>query len=562
MAEQKLSFKEFEAKLLDIEKQTVAAMREETMKAKTDRINRLLSNYGEFFNYYLGHYAKKKVIGPDGGVIEEKCKCAWFHIWAAHMLLSYPMLRLLWGLFRGAAKSVHANVGFPLFLKAHKELNFMVLAGQNKDKACILISDIQAEFMANELYKNDFGEQFSHGSWENGDFRTKDGCRFYAMGIGQDPRGLRDGANRPDYGVIDDADSLELSRNPDRVQELTDWVADGFMGCFDGPRQRFIITNNLPFVNQVIKLFYKDKVMGGTKVPIEAIMPEPGPGSLPQAPGAFKYEHKGFWHFLQADAVDAQGNPSWPEKYTAEWWQIVKNDRTYRSWMREYMNTPIVEGKIFKKEWIRWKAILSLEKYDALVCYADPSWKATANSDHKAVVLMGKRGKEIHIIKVLNRITSITTMVKFMYDVYESCDYKRRNAPFNLPLDGPVYVDFYMETNLNQDEHLKDFVAEGELRGYQLAVRGDLRAKGDKGDRIETYSANYERLFVFHNEAEKENPDMMKAIEHKLAYNKDGKTPDDELDAEESGKFFLDRRSASKDFEMRTGERDHSTHGY
>lgn len=571
MAAQKLTFKEFEARLLDIEKRTKESVRAESAGTKKRRVEKLLTNYGDFFEYYLGHYATKKVLGADGKLKEEKCKCAWFHIWAAHMLLNFPMLRLLLGWFRGAAKSVHVCVGFPLFLKANNEMRFMVLAGQNKDKACILLADIQAEFMANELYKNDFGEQYSHGSWEEGDFKTKDGCRFYAIGIGGDPRGLRDGADRPDYGVIDDADSLEMSRNPIRVKETADWVADGFMGCFDGPRQRFIICNNLPFVHQIIKVFIDDKLKGGTELPVENIMPQPKPATggirleapePKQAPGAFKYKYKDNWHFLQVDAVDKDWQPSWPEKYTEEWWRIVANDRTYRSWMREYMNTAIVEGKIFKKEWMQWKVVLSLEKYDALVCYADPSWKATANSDHKAVVLMGKRGKEIHIIKVMNRITSIPVMVKFMYDVYESCDYKRKVRPFNFEIDGPVYPEFYMETNLNQDEHLKDFEAEGELRGYQLPIRGDMRAKGDKGDRIETYSANYERLFVWHNQAEAENPDMKKAMEHKLAFDKISKTPDDELDAEESGKFYLDRRSRSKEFEMITIEREHEKNGW
>lgn len=533
----RLTIKEFEEHLRKIEQRTPVNT-DEGYAEKQERINRLKKDYRAFVRYYLPHYATSE--------------CAWFHAWAANELLNNELVRLILEWFRGCAKSVHADVAFPMFLKANGQLKCMALISQNFDKACDLLADLQAELMSNQRYINDFGTQYSHGNWEDGNFSTKDGCSFNALGIGQSPRGLREAANRPDYIVVDDIETQELSNNPARVRRLVDWVCDDLMGCFDIGNQRFIIVNNRPFVNTVIGSMIKEKLTGAKQVALNQLH------RPVKAAKAFAYQVKDLWHHLRVNAVDDDFNPAWPEKYTKEYWETIRADRSHRSWMREYMNTPITEGGVIKQDWIQWKPALPLDEYDYLVTYTDPSWKATAGSDHKAVVLLGKKGKEIHIIKTFVRQCSVNTMVKYLYDLHESLDIHRKERPYKFDMKAPVVCDYWIEANANQDLHLESFEEEGEQRGYQLPIRADHRTKPDKYSRIEAISPLYERGFIFHNSDEAENPDMLRSIEHKLGFELGNKIPDDELDAEEGGIWHLQRSVRSMNFQPRTGGRQHT----
>ncbi|MDN4015266.1 hypothetical protein QX233_22720, partial [Chryseobacterium gambrini] len=67
---------------------------------------------------------------------------------------------------------------------------------------------------------HDFGEQYNFGSWEDGDFTTKEGIRFLAFGRDQSPRGARENEKRPNYGVVDDVDDDDIVHNPKRVDKV------------------------------------------------------------------------------------------------------------------------------------------------------------------------------------------------------------------------------------------------------------------------------------------------------------------------------------------------------
>ena len=200
----------------------------------------------------------------------------------------------------------------------------------------------------------------------------------------------------------------------------------------------------------------------------------------------------------------------------------------YRSFQKEMMNNPITSGTVFKHTWIKWKKILPLRKYSKLVLYIDPSFKGTTKNDYKAAKLWGQYGTELHHIKAFVRQCSITEMVRWLYDLYES-------------LPPGVIVDFYMEANFLQDIILDEFTREGNLRGYQLPILADSRKKPDKFLRIEAISPLWERGFVWYNEAEQNDPDMLAGIEQTLAFEKGMRTHDDAPDADEGAIYFLQK---------------------
>jgi phage terminase large subunit-like protein len=200
------------------------------------------------------------------------------------------------------------------------------------------------------------------------------------------------------------------------------------------------------------------------------------------------------------------------------------------------MHNPITDGTIFRHDWIRYKRVLPLRRYEQLVCYTDPSFKSSTANDYKASRLWGRIGHELHLIDCYVRQDTVSGMVRWLYNLYES-------------IPEGVVVSFYMEAGFMQDLILDEFTAEGNLRGYQLPIMPDTRRKPEKVQRIEAISPLWERGFVFYNEALKDTPDMQVGIEQTLALERGSRVHDDAPDADEGAIWFLQRGSRQQQFQ-------------
>ena len=473
----------------------------ETEGERKARIKRLLANYSDFVDYYFPHYTDDPQTGKH-------TPCAPFHIKAANTIRKNRTIQYAAQWARGHAKSTHFDIFIPMWLKANRDLNVMVLVGKSAENANTLLGDIQAELEFNQRYIADFGVQKCDGSWQAGEFVTADGTAFFARGRGQSPRGLRYKEARPDYIVIDDLDDDELCRNEKRVKDLTDWVKEALFGALDVGRGRFIIVGNLISKNSVL-------------------------ANIADTKGVYVSEIK---------AVDKDGEPEWKEKWTKEEAEEAAAFMGYRSWQKEMMHNPIKDGTIFRHEWIRYKKVLPLHKYEMLVCYTDPSFKSTTANDYKASRLWGKIGNELHLIDCYVRQDTVSGMVRWLYNLYESTRDK-------------VAIRFFMEANFMQDIILDEFTTEGNLRGYQLPILPDKRKKPEKIQRIEAISPLWERGFVFYNEALKDTPDMQVGIEQTLSLERGSRVHDDAPDADEGAIWYLQRNTRQESFKPMFGAR-------
>ena len=463
------------------------------------------ADYAAFVDYYFPHYTQN----PQTGV---QTPCAPFHIKAANEVKAHKNLRAVYKWHRGAAKSTHLDIFIPLWLKCQqrREINVMVLVGKSEDNANTLLADLQAELQYNQRYINDFGEQYNSGSWEEGQFVTKDGTAFFARGRGQSPRGLRYRSHRPDYIVIDDLDDDELCENPARVKRLTDWVKEALFGALDGGRGRFIMVGNLISKNSVLQKISDTK---GVRV-------------------------------SQVNILDANGNVSWAAKWTREEVQAIEDFQGYRSFQKEYMNNPIVEGAVFRQEWIRWAKRPQWRQFEEIVLYIDPSWKSTQKNDYKAAKVWGKvKGGQLWHLRAFVRQATVAEMVRWVYDLYEWAQ-----------LNG-IAIKYYVEANFMQDMLMDDFTKEGELRAYQLPIIGDKRKKPDKFQRIEAVAALWERGFVFYDESQKDDPDMLRGLDQTLAFQKGMRGHDDAPDADEAAISILQKHSKITNFKPSFGKR-------
>lgn len=479
----------------------------ETQKQKLARIRNLRADYAAFVDYYFPHYT----TNPQTG---ETTSCADFHIKAANKVKKERNLKAVFKWHRGAAKSTHLDIFIPLWLKCQeeKQINVMALVGKSEDNANTLLADIQAELQFNQRYIHDFGEQYNNGSWEVGEFVTKDGTAFFARGRGQSPRGLRYRSHRPDYIVIDDLDDDELCESPARVTRLTNWVKEALFGALDGGRGRFIMVGNLIAKNSVL-------------------------ANIAATDGV---------HVSQVNIWDKNGNVSWAAKWTPDEVKAIERFQGYRSFQKEYMNNPITEGAVFRQDWIKWGKLPDLKKFEELILYIDPSFKGTTKNDYKAAKLWGKVGTQLWHIKAFVRQCSVAEMVRWLYDLYE------------WSIGKNIAIKWYMEANFMQDTILDEFRREGDLRGYQLPISGDKRKKPDKFQRVEAISPLWERGFVTYNEDEKNDPDMLAGIDQTLAFEKGMRGHDDAPDADEGAIWYLQKHTRVNSFTPSFGRRNNA----
>lgn len=472
----------------------------ETAESKVKRINKLERDYIAWFEYYFPNYAKKK--------------SAWFHKRMANYVIKNKRIKLLAELFRSAGKSVHIDMGIPLFLYlAKKDLKFMLLVGETEPKAKKLLSSIQGQLQFNNRIKNDYGEKFSQGNWADGDFATTDGVRFMSLGFGQNPRGAREQAERPDYIVVDDVDSKKSVNNDRIMRESVDYITEDIWGCFDSSdnsTERFVFANNN---------FHKNSITNRLKEYFKQVIKKEKENNKTSS---FK--------ILSVKAVKnlVSFEPEWPEKTTDDYWRKKYEQTPYRSFMREYMHTHIEDGAIFKYEDIQYKKALPLKQYDGLCFYGDLSYKA--NADYKALILVGIKGKEYHILLAYMQQKSRADCAKWLYNQYEEYSLDKFN------------IRYMIEGLFAMDEFVSDFDIEGEKRGYYIPVVADKRTKADKYDRIESLSGYFERKNVFFN-SEQKDENMQTLIDQFLAFEKGSKAHDDGPDAVQGAFKWLSQRT-------------------
>ncbi|MGE0931674.1 phage terminase large subunit [Peijinzhouia sedimentorum] len=481
---------------------------------KIGRLRKLERNYIDWFEYYFPNYAT--------------VKSADYHEEMAQLLIDNTSINLLAEIFRGGGKSVHLDMGIPLYLYlALGELNFMLLMGETAPKANKLLSGIQAQLEHNNRLKNDYGEKFQAGDWAEGDFITSDGVRFMSLGFGQNPRGAREDANRPDYFVIDDVDSKKHVNNSELMQEAIDFITEDCWGTFssiEGARRRFVYSNNNFHRNSItnrLKLYFEEQI------------------AKQKASGRVS---KTVFHVLRVCAVKdlSSFEPSWPAAGSAAYWRDKYDNMPYRSFMREYMHIHIQEGKVFKQKDILYKKPYFLHEYDALCFYGDLSYKATG--DYKALILVGKKGREFHIILTYLRQKSRADVASWLYDIYEILELRKYN------------IRYLIEGLFAMDEFTNDFDSEGDQRGYIIPVRADKGRKGDKFDRIEGLLGFFEKHLVFFNESY-QTVDQLELISQFLSFEKGSRAHDDGPDAVHGAFSFVNVRSAKQKSTYKFGER-------
>ena len=263
------------------------------------RIAHLEANPEEWFKYYFPKYCTAEP--------------APFHIAATKRLFAHRRWYEVRAWSRELAKSARSMFEV-LHLALTGRIRNFLLVSNSYDNACRLMLPFRMQLEKNLRIINDYGEQKVEGHWEDGEFIAKCGCSFRALGAGQSPRGTRNEAARPDFILIDDIDTDEECRNPDRIKQKWDWIEQAL----------------IPTVS----------VSGDVRILFN--------GNIIAKDCCIARAGKAADKFDIVNIRDKNGKSSW-SKNSEEDIDFILSKISTRAKQQEYYNIPLSEGDVFKE---------------------------------------------------------------------------------------------------------------------------------------------------------------------------------------------------------------------
>jgi hypothetical protein len=469
-------------------KRSTAFVKKESPLDKVKRIDKLKADPVAFCKYYFPMYFDPEDGGSEFG---------WFHKKALKDVKSDSDYYGVWEFPREHAKSVLATIFVPMYLKSIGQVSGVVVCNQKGEGAKGLLSSLQAELESNQLYIADYGEQYSHGEWTSGQFATKDGIGFWAIGKGQSPRGIRKQNKRPNLLIIDDFDDDEEVENEDRVNKSLRWLKGALFGAISINQRRIIMVGNrihqqsclAQIVGDVNEGDVKDEAVSHIKV--------------------YALENP---KTHQKDESET-GVPAWKEKYTRERFTKIFKQMGYFMTQREYFHNPVREGNRFKDSMFLFRPVpKDLSKFAIVVTYLDPSYKDGKKNDYKGLVAIGKIWNEsrnvwnYYLLDVWLRRESFVAMVKAHYEMVFALK-ERRIIPHN-----------YLEGNGGQSDLRVHYVTESYKYKEPMVPTADMTDKPEKKGRIDELLVLFENEFFFIDERLKGTPDYQTWKEQFLSH--------------------------------------------
>ena len=463
----------------------------ETEADKLKRIARLEADDEAWFAYYFPNYYKNKPapfqVKASRRLLDSK-KTRWYEVRA-------------WS--RGLAKTTRAMMEFTKLAMTGRIHNTLIISN-SYDNAERLSMPYKINLESNSRLINDYGIQERPGNWEVGEFITRKGWAIRAIGAGQSPRGTKNEEIRPDSILFDDIDTDEETRNPKRIDDKWAWIEKAVIPTVDISGTIFIL-----FCGNIIAKHccITEAIKRADKVDIINIR-------------------------------DKNGKSVWPEKNSEADIDYILSIISYAAAQQEYYNNPVREGTTFKE--ITWGEVPALGKFRFLVAYGDPAQSNKENKDncYKTVILIGQLDGKFYIITCYLEQVKNSKFVVWYFDLE---DY----------VGGKTQIYNYIENNSLQDPFFEQVLmpllfAEGKARSHYIGIAPDERKKPDKFARIE---GNLEPLnrsgrLIF-NEAEKNNPHMLrleeqfKAVDPQLSSHVDGP------DGVEGGVWIINNKIAS-----------------
>lgn len=475
----------------------------ETPTQKLKRISNLEKDIEAWFKFYFPNFYTHEP--------------APFHIRATKRILANPEWYEVRSWSRELSKSGRTMMEV-LYLALTGKKDNIILVSSTYDNACRLLLPYKAILELNDRVINDYGKQASLGNWEAGEFTTRKGVAFRALGAGQSPRGTRKDAIRPNVILIDDIDTDEECRNTERIKAKVKWIEEALI-----PTRSVSTPLLLIACGNIIAKYCCITEM---------------------AKKADKHE--------VINLEDKNGNPTWLKNTLAQIARI-KATISYNAFQKEYCNNPVSEGDVFKE--LTYGACPPIAKCEQVIVYADPS---TSNKDKqtgkgkasaKSVVIVGYKALQFFVYRIWLDQTGNSKFVDWLYEAHaylkeHKVDIKRVHIE-NNSLQDPFYEQVILPLIYNRAKQ----------NGFTLPITPDSRKKPEKFFRIEGTLEPINRLgnLIF-NIKIKDDPHMQRMHDQMLGVSETSKTMDGP-DALEGAVWIIQNRENKKNTTHRFGKR-------
>lgn len=427
---------------------------------KRKRIKKLESDPEQWFAYYFPKYCFAKP--------------APFQIKSTRRIMRAEKRfyqRRAWA--RGLAKSTRRmmEVFFIMFVKKLR-VNALLISKSN-DNAVRLLDSYMVNLEANQRIINDYGVQEKPGKWTHGEFTTKKGCTFRAVGADQNPRGAKNEELRINIVIFDDVDDDEVCRNPERVQQRWSWIEQAVIPTVD--------------ISNIYYIFFDNNIIAEDSLAVRA--------------GEYADDVE------TINIRDENGVSSWLEKNSEEDIDYMLSIVSYESGQKEYFNNPISQGKTFKE--MVYAKCPPLKALGCVIIYADPSpsnkdkptLKAKVQQSCKAVVVIGYYNMKFYVYKAWVDTVSNSTFLDWLYE--SKAFVGNATQPYTYIENNSLQDPFYQQVLLPM------IAAKDKELNTHLNVTPDDRDKPEKWFRIEGTLEPLNRMGnLILNIAEKENPHM------------------------------------------------------
>jgi predicted phage terminase large subunit-like protein len=269
--------------------------------------------------------------------------------------------------FRGAGKSVLLALARPLYQALNGKAPYFLYGSLAQKLAAQNMDYVRLELEHNPRLHSDYGEAEVTGpqsEWTVHMPRRRGTVKFEAFGIGMSPRGRRHGECRPTDFIGDDLEDAELARNPQREQNLWDWLMDEVMPALEPGRFRFTVLGTM---------FGPHCMMERAR----RLSEQPDEEGRPLAR-------------LFVQRVTEHGRTVWPERFPAEALSRIRATIGLRNWLRNYALTAEDPTRPFQPDWL-----LTYSPADAdpaqldVVAFLDPAISESAVGCPRALVAVG-----------------------------------------------------------------------------------------------------------------------------------------------------------------------------
>lgn len=471
----------------------------ENATQKLNRIARLEANDEEWFKHYFPNfYTSEPAPFHKKATKRVMTNAEWYEVrsWARDLSKSgRTMMEVIKLTMTGKKKTV-------------------ILTSATYDDAERLLKPYKTILEVNDRLKNDYGVQEALSGWSEGDFTTKKGVSFRAVGAGQSPRGTRNDAARPDLILIDDFDTDVDCNNPDTIEKKYSWLETALI-----PTRSISVPLLIIACGNIIAKYCCITEMA-KKANIHDIV----------------------------NIRDKNGVSTWPQRNTEALIDLAFRTMTTSAIQKEYFNNPIRVGKLFKK--VHWAKCPPLRACEHILVYSDPatSNKDNKNSSRKFTGIIGYRQGNFFLYKVwLDNMTQ-QTFVTNLYHAHDWVKSKKVDTFKNWIENNSLQEPFW-------EQVLKPLVKAVAkiLNRIPLFMSLDKRKKDDKYTRIEgTLEPIYKQECLYFNIDEKDNPSMQKMEEEFLGVAPNSKMMDGP-DGLEGGVWIIQNIASKENSEYVVG---------